>query len=112
MLNNRLKNSLNNYDDSSGNPMDNVSNLSDAMLVLAVGIMLALVINWKVDLKIVNDNSQQKVAVDENKLQEINDINSKQNSSISFEDLESKYKKSGTVYTDVYTGKTYVVIEE
>lgn len=112
MLNNRLKNSLNSFDDNSGNPMDNVSNLSDAMLVLAVGIMLALVINWKVDLKIVNDNSQQKVAVDENKLQEINDANTKQNSSISFDDLESKYKKSGTVYTDVYTGKTYVVIEE
>lgn len=113
MLRNRLNKSSNSFiEEDSGNPMDNVSNLSDAMLVLAVGIMLALVINWNVDLKIVNDNSHQKVAVDENKLQEINDTNSKQNSSISFEDLESKYKKSGSVYTDIYTGKTFVVIEE
>ena len=36
---------------SEANPMDGVSNMSDAMLVLAVGIMLALVINWKIKLK-------------------------------------------------------------
>ena len=33
------------------NPMDFLSNLSDAMLVLAVGIMVALVLHWNVDLE-------------------------------------------------------------
>ena len=37
--------------DEGVNPMDGVSNMSDAMLVLAVGIMLALVINWKIVVK-------------------------------------------------------------
>ena len=36
------------------NPMDGLGNLADAMLVLAVGIMLALIINWKVDITAVS----------------------------------------------------------
>ena len=35
------------------NPMDGLSNLSDAMLILAVGIMLALILNWNVDIAAV-----------------------------------------------------------
>ena len=36
--------------DSPANPMEGLGNLADAMLVLAVGIMLALILNWKVDI--------------------------------------------------------------
>ncbi|MDR0916853.1 MAG: DUF2149 domain-containing protein [Oscillospiraceae bacterium] len=36
--------------DDELNPMDGVTNLADVMLVLAVGIMLALVINWNIDI--------------------------------------------------------------
>jgi hypothetical protein len=32
------------------NPMEGVANLADAMLVLAVGAMLALIINWNIDI--------------------------------------------------------------
>lgn len=38
------------WDETPVNPMDSVGNLADAMLVLAVGIMLALIINWNVDI--------------------------------------------------------------
>ena len=31
-------------------PMSSIGNLADAMLVLAVGIMLALILNWNVDI--------------------------------------------------------------
>ena len=37
-------------DEEDVNPMNYCSNLSDAMLVLAVGIMLALVMAWNVDI--------------------------------------------------------------
>lgn len=100
------------FEEDNTNPMDGVSNLSDAMLVLAVGIMLALVINWKIDIKDVYTDNANKAKVDENKMQELNSENSIQNNSISFEDIESKYVKSGTVYTDTVTGKTYVVVDE
>ena len=43
-MKNRLNKSVVNNNDDSGTTMDGVSNMSDAMLVLAVGIMLALVI--------------------------------------------------------------------
>ena len=39
------------------NPMDYISNLADAMLVLALGIMAALVLHWKVDLQAVQEDS-------------------------------------------------------
>lgn len=93
------------------NPMDGVSNMSDAMLVLAVGIMLALVINWKVDLQVVGKNFNT-VKVDEEKMEEISVDKSSAVSDMSYEEIDSNYKKSGTVYTDVTTGKTYIVVEE
>lgn len=37
-------------DNEDVNPMNYISNLSDAMLVLAVGMMLALVVAWNVDI--------------------------------------------------------------
>ena len=97
--------------DDLTNPMEGVSNMSDAMLVLAVGIMLALVINWKIDIGEAFNKSQDTTAV-ENQMQEFDIDNAKQNSNLSLEDIESKFKKSGTVYTDVETGKTYIVVED
>ena len=49
--------------------MDGVSNMSDSMLVLTVGVMLALVIKWKVDLQIVGKNFNVE-NVSENKLKQ------------------------------------------
>lgn len=111
-----MKKSLNtnfDYDNENdiGNPMDGVSNMSDAMLVLAVGIMLALVINWKIDIKEAYNGQEKKEVVDDSKLQEFETDEAKQNNAVSSEDIESNYVKSGTVYTDTNTGKTYVVID-
>ena len=38
------------FSDESVDPMNYVSNLSDAMLVLAVGMVLALIVHWNVDI--------------------------------------------------------------
>lgn len=43
-------------DEEDVNPMDYLSNLSDVMLVLAVGMMLALVVAWNVDLVGIGDS--------------------------------------------------------
>lgn len=97
-------------DANEANPMDGVSNMSDCMLVLAVGIMLAVVINWKVDIRVAY-SAKNTEKVNEEDLLELNDENTQSSNNVSYEDLESKYKKSGIVYTDVNTGKSYVVIE-
>ena len=111
MLKNKLKSKLDNSLGDTANPMDGVSNMSDAMLVLAVGIMPALVINWNVDLHVVYNGSNSET-VKEELLQDLNLNEEQQNKEISLEEIENKYKKTGTVYTDVYTGKTYVIVEE
>ena len=110
-MKNRLNRNINIDSDDNINPMDGVSNMSDAMLVLAVGIMLALVINWKIDIKEAYKGQEQKETVEDSKLQEIDSNDVQQNSSVSIDDIESKYVKSGSVYTDTYTGKTYIVID-
>lgn len=109
-----MKNKFNpsiDFMDDAANPMEGVSNMADAMLVLAVGIMLALVINWKIDIKEVAYNGSEKVEVDEDTMQEFDEASSKQDNSVSVEDVEKKFVKAGTVYKDTTTGKTYVVVE-
>jgi hypothetical protein len=72
--------------------LDGVANLADIMLVLAVGIMLALVINWNIDLtglvsRMESVESAGDTEVDENRMQEM----------------------EVQVYQDTETGKYYVV---
>ena len=91
------------------NPMDYISNLSDVMLILAVGIMLSLVIHWKVDLDVVKGQDQVGAGSEESEL------NIK--TSFTDEDLEDSYgvpeelQRLGAVYYDAETG-TYYITEE
>ena len=112
-----MKRTLNvndNFDnDASISPMDYISNMSDAMLVLAVGIMLALIINWKIDINVNSDSTtvSSSTNVEESAMQEYEFDDTNQNPEMSLEEVENNYVKSGTVYTDTTTGKTYVVLD-
>ena len=85
------------------NPMNFVSNLSDAMLVLAVGIMVALVLHWNVDLE-----SKQQTQETE-----------KQEQVVTFQDddLENQEKvpdsatPTGQVFYDAESDTYYIVNE-
>ncbi|MDD6155079.1 MAG: DUF2149 domain-containing protein [Eubacteriales bacterium] len=75
--------------------MDNLSNLSDVMLVFACGLMVALIMNLKVDVSRLDqavirykDNSS-KTTVEKSAGRGMDEI--------------------GTVYKDPKTGKTYIV---
>lgn len=87
------------------NPMAGTANLADAMLVLAVGIMLALIINWKIDVGSVSQISQDNMT-------EVSDYDD-----ISDDDLSEALgtdglQEKGVVYMDPETGKMYVVVTE
>lgn len=74
------------------NPLDGVANLADIMLVLSVGIMLALVINWQIDLtglvaRMESVGTTGDSTVEENRMQEM--------------DVQ--------VYRDRETGRYYVI---
>ena len=91
--------------DPGVNPMDGLGNLADAMLVLAVGIMLALIINWKVDITSVSPAIPEPEPTPEH-------------IPISREDMqdapadildEETLKRVGALYYDEETGTYYAI---
>lgn len=90
-------------DDEGLNPMDYVSNLSDVMLILAVGIMLALIVHWNVDITptdAASDPLQAEAAFTEEELDSMRD-----DATESPDALE----KRGELYYDAETGTYYIV---
>jgi len=88
------------------NPMDSVGNMADAMLVLAVGIMLALVMHWDVDLR----SSDSTVEVE--KTQEVDDVEDVDEDELSKQAAEQGLTEMGVVYEDPETGKLYLITED
>lgn len=79
--------------------MEGMANLADVMLVFACGLLLALIINWNVDVEQV---AQQQP---ETKY-EVEGIEGGESQTI---EGESQLQEMGTVYMDPETGKYYVV---
>lgn len=96
------------------NPMSYVANLVDAMLVLAVGIMLALIISWN-----LNVSSSGQVSSD---IEQEESTVSKEDAVSSFTDDdvapaeenvdESNLEEKGTVYYDQGTGTYYIIVSD
>ncbi len=94
--------------DEDVNPMGGLSNLADAMLVLAVGLMIALLAAWDVD--IVNE-SPNEVSVDEeeaSELDEYEDLYVNIDESEEVEQEDEGLTEFGTVYIDE-DGNLYVL---
>ena len=86
-------------------PLEMMANLMDVMLVFACGLMLALIVNWNVDL----GGSQE---VDYVNGQEVTDTELSSSESESQIDENQNYRKMGEVYQDPETGKLYMVTDE
>lgn len=83
------------------NPMEGVGNLADVMLVLAVGIMLALIAAWNVDLYATTPSttadSGEKVELEE----DYDTLEKSDSESEDSEDLEDYgLTEYGTLYQD------------
>lgn len=92
------------FDDGEDiNPMNYVSNLSDVMLILAVGIMLALILHWNVPVgnseQEAEENGQNTITFTDNDLDEQTE-------------LPDDLSQVGNVYYDSKTGKYYIVQDE
>lgn len=88
--------------------MEHVSNLSDVMLVLAVGMMLALVVAWNVDLVGIGTKMEEATMEGTVNLEAQTDTitNMLENPDVNIADYGlSEY---GTVYTDG-NGNLYVI---
>ena len=82
------------------NPMASLVNLTDAMLVLAVGIMIAVVRGWNVDIRKMDSDTQ------------IRTIHNDDLRTVEEEELEegqSELEEVGTLLYDKNTDTYYVV---
>ena len=85
-------------------PMHSIGNLADAMLVLAVGIMLALIINWNVD---ISAGTTDKTASTDPAISfEQDDLTESQDDA---KTIEGDLTEMGTVYYDAENNTYYIV---
>ena len=80
-------------------PTSGLANLADCMLVLACGLMVALVVAWNIDITTVEITKTDQTR----EISDIENIDEQQNAGAdNFVDL-------GRVYQDPETGKLYMV---
>lgn len=100
----------NRFSEGEEDPMAGTSNLVDAMLVIAVGLLIFVVISWNMQSVVFQDNAQQQ-AIDDSSPdvteveegQILNDTPDTSNSS------GQGYMEMGKVYKDPSTGKLIMV---
>lgn len=93
----RLSRRVHSFEKPTPNPMENLANLVDVMLVFACALMIAIITHWNVDL------TQSKVSKED--LEPVDDMQEAIQNEIDSEALESK----GKVYEDPETGDLYIV---
>lgn len=101
----------NNFDweDSEVNPMDGMANLSDVMLCLAVGIMIALITHWNVDIgtgSVPTVNRGNAEELSEDSINKVNPEDANVNTT------GEGFQELGKVYRDPQSGKIYMIPEE
>lgn len=94
-------------------PMAGTSNLVDAMLVIAVGLLVFLVISWNMQNIVFNENmdEQQKQKV-KNAIQEVSQLDQGEEINDTPDISKSSgsgYTEMGKVYRDTETGKLIMV---
>lgn len=88
-------------EEAGADPMSGLANLSDVMLVLACGLMLALVTYFNLDLPSVIEM--------ETSMQEITDVESIEDA---MQSQSGGYTKLDNVYQDPNTGKVYLIEQD
>jgi hypothetical protein len=89
----------------SVNPLEGLANLADVMLVFACGLMLALVVNWNVDIAAKGAESAARAE----EMTQLSDISGGAGTAL---DGDTAYEKLGVVYRDPATGRLYMVEDE
>lgn len=92
------------YSEEDIDPMSGTSNLVDAMLVFACGLLLALVVKYNVPL-----NAEMAQATQTGDMTQIENPDTLTDSR---EDGGKGYEEVGTTYRDPETGQLYVKVDE
>ena len=97
------------------NPMESIANMADVMFVLSVGLMLALVMHWNVDIGVVSSLSGSAQGVEDER--NAGGDNALRIEGDNIEDISGEaeqidsggMEKLGTVYFDEKTGNYYII---
>lgn len=84
-------------------PMTNMANIVDAILVLSVGLMMALISFWQLDMSSIQE------IVQATEMTEVEDVEKMVENAQSG---GSSYTELGTVYQDPNTGKMYMLTQD
>lgn len=98
------------FSEGEEDPMAGTSNLVDAMLVIAVGLLIFVVISWNMQSVVFQDNSQQQ-ALDESSpdVTEVSEGQVLNETPDTSDSSGSGYMEMGKVYKDPSTGKLIMV---
>ena len=101
------------FEENEEDPMAGVANLVDAMLVIAVGLLVFLVISWNMQSIVFNDDiSQQQKQETIDAMQQVTQVDQGQQLNETPDISNSTgegYAEMGKVYKDPKTGKMIMV---
>lgn len=99
------------FSEGEEDPMAGTANLVDAMLVIAVGLLIFVVISWNMQSVVFSDSTQQSQPV-MNSHMNVTEVTEGQELNETPDSSESSgqgYQELGTVYRDPSTGKMVMV---
>ena len=100
------------FSEGEEDPMAGTSNLVDAMLVIAVGFLIFVVISWNMQSIIFQDTSQDQSQAVQKSPTNVTEVTEGQQLNETPESSESSgqgYMEMGKVYKDPSTGKLIMV---
>ena len=99
------------FSEGEEDPMAGTTNLVDAMLVIAVGLLIFVVISWNMQSVVFQDNSQsQNQAIqDSQKVTEVSEGQVLNETPDTTDSSGQGYMEMGKVYKDPSTGKLIMV---
>lgn len=99
------------FSEGEEDPMAGTSNLVDAMLVIAVGLLIFVVISWNMQSVVFQDSSQEQKQAIENSpdVQEVSEGQQLNETPDSSNSSGQGYMEMGKVYKDPSTGKLIMV---
>lgn len=99
------------FSEGEEDPMAGTSNLVDAMLVIAVGLLIFVVISWNMQSVVFQDsqNQQQKIDSSSPQVSEVSEGQTLNETPDTSESSGQGYMEMGKVYKDPSTGKLVMV---
>ena len=99
------------FAESEEDPMAGTSNLVDAMLVIAVGLLIFVVISWNMQSVVFQDNQnpQSQAVQDSSQVTEVSEGQVLNETPDTSDSSGQGYMEMGKVYKDPTTGKLIMV---